>query len=37
LNTALKIRQSLIERYCSKAPQMTLEKYAAVLAKRDGK
>jgi hypothetical protein len=37
LNTALKIRETLTSKYCTNAPGMTLEKYAAVLAKRDAK
>jgi hypothetical protein len=37
LNTALKIRECLVEKYCANQAGMTLEKYASILAKRDAK
>ena len=36
-NTALKIREALVEKYCANQAGMTLEKYASILAKRDAK
>jgi len=36
-NTALKVRESLITKYCTNQPGMTLEKYAALQAAKDAK
>ena len=35
LNTALKIREALVEKYSSKQGGMTLERYAALQARKD--
>jgi hypothetical protein len=37
LNTAMKIREALIEKYARNQPGMTLAKYADMLAKKDAK
>jgi len=37
LNTAMKIREALIEKYARNQPGMTLAKYAGILAKKHSK